>query len=459
MKVILKKKKFEKKGIAEVIFCFGKVDKISEKNGQIKIVLAIGKKGKLQRRKLILLLRKAVKMAKAQRIERVSLQLLMLQELTGLTSTELAELVVVNFLMADYKFTRYKKEPREGWGQLKEIIITSDNKKVAKSLKEAKLVGEAVNATRDWANIPGIDMTPDILVRETKKAIKNTKIKMQVLDEKAMRRLGMGGVLCVGQGSKEPSKFIILKYDGGAKAERPLVLVGKAVTFDTGGINLKPFEGMGEMHMDMAGGAATIQAIILAAKLKLKKNIVTLVPAVENMPGGGSYRQGDIIRGMSGQTIEVGNTDAEGRIILSDALTYAEKYKPKLVIDVATLTGAAMVALGYVAAAVYASRENDVKLLQELGEKSGDYVWPMPLWEEYESEIKGTFGDYNNIGKYQRVGGANTAAAFLFQFAKKYPWIHIDIAPIMNVIEENNLEKGASGAPVRLLIELIKKIK
>ncbi len=234
------------------------------------------------------------------------------------------------------------------------------------------------------------------------------------------------------------------------------MLVGKGVTFDTGGINLKPSDAILGMNMDMSGGAAVIHTISLAARLKLKRNIVVLVPAVENMPSGSSYRPGDVLRSMSGKTIEVLNTDAEGRIILADALTYAKRYRPKLVVDVATLTGAAVVALGERASALFT---RDVDLEQKFrgwGEVSGDYVWPLPLWEEYENEIKGTFGDWANVGN-TRWGGAITAAIFLAQFAEEYPWVHLDIAPRMTAVSDEHLAKGAAGAPIRLLIKMLEE--
>jgi leucyl aminopeptidase len=200
---------------------------------------------------------------------------------------------------------------------------------------------------------------------------------------------------------------------------------------------------------------ATIKA---AAQLKLKRNIIALVPAVENMVSGLSYRPGDIIKMMSGKTIEIGNTDAEGRIIMADALHYAKDFKPELVIDVATLTGASISALGQRASALYSNKEKYIKLFQETGEASGDYVWPMPLWEEYESEIKGINADYSNTGKYQKIGGANTAAAFLYQFIKNENWVHLDIAPRIASVEDENLSKGAAGAPVRLLLNVLEKL-
>ena len=232
------------------------------------------------------------------------------------------------------------------------------------------------------------------------------------------------------------------------------MLVGKGVTFDTGGINLKPGDSMLGMNMDMSGGAAVIHALAAAARLKVKKNIVVLVPAVENMPSGTSYRPGDILRSMSGKTIQVDNTDAEGRIILADALTYAKRYDPALVVDVATLTGAAVVALGERASALFTQDRDLEQRFRELGETSGDYVWPLPLWDEYDAEIKGTFGDVSNLGK-TRWGGAITAAAFLKQFADGYPWVHLDIAPRMTAVEGEYLAKGAAGAPVRLLVKLL----
>lgn len=298
-------------------------------------------------------------------------------------------------------------------------------------------------------------MTPKLLAEAAKNAAKGTKVNVKILGKKEMEVLKMGGVLGVAQGSEHEPQFIIMEYKMGGK-EAPTVLVGKGVTFDTGGLNLKSSDHIYEMHMDMSGGAAVIHTIILAAKLGLKKNIIALVPAVENMPSGSSYRPGDILKSMSGKTIEVMDTDAEGRIILADALTYAEKYNPKLVVDVATLTGAAMVALGERASALFTKDERLEKTFRELGEESGEYVWPLPLWEEYEDDIRGTFGDWANLGK-TRYGGSITAATFLAQFAGKYPWVHLDIAPRMTSIEGEYLAKGAAGAPIRLLIKLLER--
>jgi leucyl aminopeptidase len=272
-----------------------------------------------------------------------------------------------------------------------------------------------------------------------------------------MKILKMGGVLGVAQGSVEEPKFIIYEYFGTNKKERPIVFVGKGVTFDTGGLSLKTYEYMIDMHYDMSGGSAALHGVIAASRLGIKKNLVALIPAVENMPSGSSYRPGDILHTMSGKTIEVLNTDAEGRIILADALTYAEKYKPMLVIDIATLTGAAAVALGLRASAIFTKEEKLQRMCVEAGEETGDYLWPMPLWEEYESDIKGTFGDWANVSKI-KYGGAITAAIFLYQFAKNYPWVHLDIAPTMSSIEGQYLSKGATGSPIRMLIRFLEKL-
>ena len=251
-----------------------------------------------------------------------------------------------------------------------------------------------------------------------------------------------------------------MEYKGGKKKNKPIILVGKGVTFDTGGINLKPSNSLLGMNMDMSGGASVIHILALVAKMKLKKNVIGLIPSVENMASGKSYRPGDVIRSMSGKTIEVLNTDAEGRVILADALTYAEKYNPELVIDIATLTGAAMVALGERASAFFTKDNKLAKMIENTGEKTGDYVWRLPLWEEYENEIKGTLGDWTNIhNKDSHYGGAIYAAIFLHQFAKDFKWVHLDIAPRMTSMMGENLAQGAQGASVRLLYKFIEEYK
>ncbi len=437
-------------------------------DGSQKIVLGIVEPEKMNRRKLILLARRIIAIAKAKRIEALLIDPIIFSfENVNLFDQELGELVATNFLMANYSFTEFLTRPVDGFPAVKEVLFENASKEFAGGVKRGMIIGEEVNACRRLANLPGGDVTPETLANEAKKIAKQNKLKVKILDVAEMKKLGMGGVLGVGKGSELPPKFIILEYMNaskssvsgqGKKAVGPVVLVGKGVTFDTGGINLKPENSMLGMNMDMSGGAAVLHTVAAIARLGVKCNLVALVPAVENMPSGSSYRPGDVLRSMSGKTIEVNNTDAEGRIILADALTYAAKYKPSLVVDVATLTGAAMAALGERASALFTTDEALEKQFRELGELSGDHVWPLPLWEEYDDEIKGTIGDWSNLGK-TRYGGAITAAAFLKQFAVGYPWVHLDIAPRMTSIEGEFLAKGAAGAPVRLLVKLLEGMK
>lgn len=425
--------------------------------GQKVLSIGIKEPDKINRRKFILLARQVIALARTHRVSKIAFEF---SDFTfpklRMTDEDKAEVIATNITMANFEFIKYKTEPKEGWSFVEEVtVVTNKAAKIKKAFEKGHIIGKEVNASRALATNPGGEMTPEILAAEAKKAVEGLNVKVEILGEKEMKKLGMGGVLGVGQGSDAESQFIILEYMNGKKSEKPLVLVGKGVTFDTGGLNVKPGDFMYEMHMDMSGGAAVIHTVAAAAKLKLKKNVVALVPAVENMPSGSSYHPGDVLRSMSGKTIEVINTDAEGRVILSDALTYAEKYNPRLVADVATLTGAAVVALGTRASAIFTRDEKLETLLRKLGEESGDYVWPLPMWEEYEEEIKGTFGDVANTGK-TRYGGAIDGATFLQQFAQNLTsWVHIDIAPRMTTIEGEFLAKGSAGAPVRLLLRLL----
>lgn len=436
-------------------------------------ILKIDEPEKMTRRKLILLARRVVMEALAKKYDVIVLDFRQFRfPKIVITDQELAELLVTNMLMAEYAFRDYLSRPKEGFPKLETaVFINAKNKEIQIGIKRGIIIGEEVNRSRHIATMPGGEMTPSILAKHAKVSMKGLPVRISVLDEKAMGKLKMGGILSVGKGSDAESCFIILEYWGAkdkkekftrnashSDAGGPIVLVGKGVTFDTGGLNLKPSDSILGMNMDMSGGAAVIHALAAAARLKLKKNIIALIPAVENMPSGSSYRPGDVLRSMSGKTIEVQNTDAEGRIILADALHYAKRYRPSLVVDVATLTGAAMVALGERATALFTRDEKLELTFRHLGEESGDYVWPLPLWDEYDAEIKGTFGDVMNIGKTQ-WGGAITAAVFLKQFVdNSYPWVHLDIAPRMTILPDEFLAKGSAGAPVRLLVKVLERL-
>jgi leucyl aminopeptidase len=414
--------------------------------------------------KVITAMRLAVQAARRERLSRFACWVGPMENPAA--TRAMYELMAANFVMANFEFVKYKTPPLDGFAFLKEIeaIAPKLDRDIQEGFRRGIIIGEETNACRELSNMPGGDMTPAVLAKHAVDVARRTGITATILDEKKMKALKMGGVLGVAQGSDAPAKFIILEYRKGSKNEKPTVLAGKGVTFDTGGLNLKPGDSIYEMHMDMSGGAAVIHAIAAAARLKLKKNIVALVPAVENMPSGSSYRPGDLLRTMSGKTIEVLNTDAEGRVILADALEYAKRYDPKIVIDVATLTGAAIAALGLRYTALFATDQTMEDHLRALGEATGDLVWPLPLTADYEDDIRGTFGDWANTSTRRGLGGgAITGAVFLWQFTKDkkgeqaYPWVHLDIAPRMTAIEGDHLAKGALGTPVRLLVRLLEE--
>ena len=421
------------------------------------IFLNLGEKEKWNQRKLLLNLRKIVRFLKENRIQQATL---FLEEIIPqeVDLDNLVRQIPENILLADYEFTRYKEKPKEGWPKINLIEISWPNsQKYQKDFERGKIIGQAVNFTRDLSNIPGGEMTPQKMAEAARTAMKKLKkVKVRIFDEKQLKKLGMGGILGVAQGSSQKPRLILLKYFGRPKDKKiDLAFIGKGVTFDTGGLDIKPFEVMKEgMHMDMSGGAAVLGAVLAIAQIKLPLNIVATIPAVENMPSGQALRPSDLLKTYNKKTIEVISTDAEGRIILADALAYvAKNFKPKIIIDVATLTGAAVVALGQRAIALFINLPRMETVFRQIGEDSGDYVWPLPCWEEYEEEIKGTFGDIANLGK-TKYGGAITAALFLKNFTEGLPWVHLDIAPMMTSIENQGLAKGATGSGVRYLVRI-----
>ena len=439
------------------IFFDKKVDEVVVSGAGRHIYVKVGDT-LLNRRTLQMCVRKAVVKGKEHKISHIMLSFDdLLERCTDVSLNDAAELLVTNMFLASFEFRKYKTSNNEHGIKLVTIFSKSPAS-IKGAVSRAIVVGEEVNKCRTLANTPGGEMTPILLAKAAQKAFLGAQVRVALLRKAHIKSLKMGGILGVAQGSKEPPIFIVLEYKGARnKKEQPVLLIGKGVTFDTGGLNLKPSNAINDMHLDMSGGAAVIHTISACARLGIKKNIVGLVPAVENMPSGSSYRPGDILRSMSGKTIEVLNTDAEGRIILADALTYAARFKPAIVIDVATLTGAAMSALGQRASAIFTKNKKLSDDFVACGEETGDYVWPLPLWDEYREEIKGTFGDIANIGKTS-YGGAITGAIFLYEFAKGFPeWVHIDMAPRMTAIPDEYLSKGAIGVPVRLLVRFIER--
>lgn len=433
-----------------------------EHEGALSLVLGIEGQSPLTRRTLVTLIRRIILEAKARRQKRLHLALGDLEALAPeeIDRAELLRILGENLHMANYEFVRFKEAPKKGWNMVEEVRIQGDvTVKERASLTLGEIVAEEVNSCRDLANTPGGDMTPSVLAAHAKKAARGTGLTVQVLGKKDMEKLGMGAVLGVAKGSTEEPKFIIAEYWGGKKKAAPTVLVGKGITFDSGGLNLQPAGGL-EMHLDMSGGAAVLHAVIAAARLKLPVNVVALIPAAENMPSGESYRPGDILRSMSGKTIEILNTDAEGRLLLADALTYAVRYKPSAVLDVATLTGGALIALGTKASALMSKDDRFVDTLCALGEQSGDYCWPFPLWDEFKYTVASKFADVANIASEQpRYGQTINGGMFLAEFATGYPegcsWAHIDMAPRMTSTKGDHLAPGAAGAPVRLLVRFL----
>lgn len=362
-------------------------------------------------------------------------------------------------LLSLYKYQRYKSVPPEEQQELKELTLLLSNREMSKpahdAVRRGQIIADAVCFTRDLINTPSQDKTPAIMAEGAKKIAREPGIHCKVLSFPELKKLGMGGLLGVAQGSIQPPKFIILEYNARVKNQDTIVFVGKGITFDSGGICLKQSKDMDLMKSDMSGAAAVMGAMKAIAKMKLPQHIVGLIPCTENMPGGSALKPGDIVRCYSGKTAEVVNTDAEGRLILADALAYAENYKPVAVIDLATLTGSCVVALGTVVTGMMGNNEELKKRVKIAGETSWERVWELPLWEEYQEQIKSDIADIKNVGG--PYAGAITAACFLSKFTEKYPWVHLDIAGT-SWCEKNNAytQKGASGMGVRLLVQLVR---
>lgn len=428
--------------------------------GDKYIAVGMGKKKEMTKMQFIKLCRKMVSLARQHKIKKIAIDFSDFNiAALKMKDEEVLEIAATNWEMANFEFVTFKTEPDDGWHFVTDIVIhnASDKASMKNAIKKGQIIGAEVNDCRTLANTPGGSMTPEILAEEAQKAAKGTDINVRILDEEQIENLHMGAMMGVAKGSSAKPRFIIMEYLNAGPNKKPIVLVGKGITFDTGGLNLKPTTGIYEMHMDMSGGAAVIHAICAIARLGLKKNVVALIPAAENMVSGEAYRPGDILHSMSGKTIEVLNTDAEGRLVLADALHYAKtKYDPRVVIDVATLTGASLVALGQRANALFSNNDANLDKFKEWGEETGDRVWPLPLWPEYEADMKGTFADWANAGTH-RFGGAIQGATFLHQFAKDVNWVHLDVAPRMTTIPEDILAKGAAGSPVQLLVRAVEK--
>lgn len=380
----------------------------------------------------------------------------------GLDSEELGQALSEGSVLGLYRFLKYKTdEQNDREKDLLTITLLTESSGAVRAMQKGVKVGEVIAEStvmvRDMVSSPPADMTPAIIATKAKEIARQFGLKLQVLEKDQMLKLGMGALLGVASGSAQPPKFVIVEYrKGGTKPF--IALVGKTITFDSGGISIKPAENMDKMKDDMSGGAAVLGAIRNAAALKLPLNIVGLLPVTENMPSGSAFKPGDVLRTMSGRTIEILNTDAEGRLILSDALTYACRYKPAVIVDIATLTGACSIALGNEAIGMLGTDDRFKQQMRAAGDRTGERVWELPLWEEYYEQIKSDIADMKNTGG--RAGGVITAAALLSKFVQTYPWVHLDIAAMAWTEKERPYTpKGATGIGVRLLTKFLRDFK
>jgi leucyl aminopeptidase len=377
--------------------------------------------------------------------------------IAGIDTENTAQAITEGAMLGLYTFHHYMTDTKKLPGSIDRLTITGDPAEISerkKGIATGSINAEAANWARDLVNEPGNNMTPTRMAEAAKKLSSSCNLEIQVLDKEQMASLGMGSLLGVAQGSVQPPKFIIMKYKGRDSDKIDVALVGKGITFDSGGISIKPSEKMSDMKGDMAGGASVMAAISALSKLEVSINVAALVPATENMPSGGALKPGDILTAMNGKTIEVLNTDAEGRLILADALCYAADMHPEAIVDVATLTGACHVALGDFCSGAFTKDNKLAAMMSTAGEETGEYMWRMPMFDEYKELLKSENADIKNIGN--RWGGAITAAKFLEFFVGESRWIHLDIAGTSDTEKEKGyLVKGATGLPVRTLINFV----
>ena len=426
----------------------------------IVIVLGLGKRSDFNRDKLRGGFSKA-----AQKVRELNLKTFATSIDTvypDLSLDIIGQTVVEGVLLGLYEFTPFKTIERDEMKTVNEFVIMEPKMPKVKRIKPAAEKGEkiarAVYYARDLVAAPSNEMTPAILARRAREMARKRNINVTVVNDATMKKLGMNALLGVSRGSHEPPKLITMEYRGADKSERPVVLIGKGITFDSGGISIKPSAGMEDMKSDMAGGATVIGILAAAADLQLPVNVIGVIPATENLPGGSAYKPGDVLKSMSGKTVEVINTDAEGRLILIDAFAYAERYKPAAMIDLATLTGACIIALGDLIVGMMGRDDDLKKRIRRASETTGEKVWELPLPEEYDELIKSDVADYKNVGG--RSAGAITAGIFLSKFVGDYPWVHLDIAgPALLSKDRPYIPKGATGIGVRLIVELLENWK
>ena len=384
-----------------------------------------------------------------------------IKKLESFSEAELAESFVTGILLGIYQFNEFKTLERDKIKEISEAILLGEKdeeiKLIGDGLRTGEIISEAVYMARDLVNGPSNQVTPTVLAEKAQQIAKEHGMEIQVFEVSQAEAMGMGAFVAVAKGSQEPGKFIVLEYNKG-KGLDTIALVGKGITFDSGGISIKPSENMDRMKDDMSGAAAVLATLQAASILQLPFHLVGVMPATENLPSGKAYKPGDILKTLSGQTVEVISTDAEGRLILSDALTYSLRYQPKAIIDLATLTGACVIALGDFVIGLFGNDRSLLKRIEEASMKAGEKVWELPLWEEYFEYLKSDVADFRNVGT--RAAGAIIGGIFLSKFVEKIPWVHLDIAGPASIEKERPyVPRGGTGIGVRLLLQLLRDWK
>ncbi len=414
------------------------------------ILLGVGKKETCDSGMIRNMIMKSIQKVKTHNLRRIMVCLH-----THIDQSLSVQAAVEGLFLGVHGEDQYKTSQRSR-SFVQEILLSVDQQlepaAVERATKKGMILAQTTNLARTWVNEPGNRMNPTLLAEKAREVAREHHLEIQVFSESEMEELGMEAVLAVARGSDEPARFVLLKHMHSPKQDaRPIVFIGKGVTFDSGGLSLKPSQSMEEMKSDKAGACAVLAAMQAIAQLQLKKNVIGIIPAVENLPSGRAQRPGDVIRSMSGKTIEVVNTDAEGRLILADALFYAQRFKPQYIVDIATLTGACVVALGHLRAGVFSNSEALYEKLLRASKRSGEKFWRLPLDKEYCQEIESHIADVKNVGS--RWGGAITAAKFLEEFVGDFPWCHIDMAGV-DLFTEDRQQKSPSGFGVRTLVEM-----
>lgn len=428
------------------------VPRVAELQADRLLIIGAGKQDAFDEKALQKTVTEAIRALGSANVKNASL-FLAENDIDGSTVADRVRMITATAKNDSYRFDQLKSEPAKN-GKLKKLTIfvpqRGDTKPAREALDTGLAVARGMKLARDLGNLPGNICTPTYLANQARDITREHDQKVKILEEDDMAKLGMDALLSVSRGSRQPAKLIIIEHKGGKKKDPPVVLVGKGLTFDAGGISIKPAAAMDEMKFDMCGGASVLGTMQAIGEMNLPLNVVGIVPSSENLPDGDANKPGDIVTSMSGQTIEILNTDAEGRLILCDALTYAERYKPAAVVDIATLTGACVIALGAHASGLFSNSDALADELLAAGEASRDKAWRLPLWEEYDEQLKSNFADMANIGG--RGAGAVTAACFLARYTKKFDWAHLDIAGTAWL---SGGEKGSTGRPVGLLCEFL----